>query len=108
MKRPKRLPKELKVGGLTYKVKLGHIKSSLKGGVVMGQCDSCARELRIDKKRCNKEEINFVLFHELAHAAMDAATHDEVHNDDTFLHPFTRFFWDVLVSQGLIDPRTFA
>lgn len=95
------VPKSIKVGGLTYPLMFKKIKPQGEFHI-MGQCNFRKREIYIDPSLLNNEELYFTLFHEILHAAMDAATvNDEIQNEN-LVHPFSRIFWGALTDVGII------
>lgn len=95
------------VGGMTYKVYacprgLGDKRSFVR----LGNCDFTKHTISLNMKDlCSDEETCYVLFHELIHAAVDAATCSEKINPhgEAFIHPFARILWGAIVHSGLIN-----
>jgi Zn-dependent peptidase ImmA (M78 family) len=96
--------KEVKVGGLTYRIIRKQLKRC-RDAIVMGQCDYNTRVIRVHSQ-LNNEECGFVLMHELLHACHDATSCDEVdYESEDFIHPFSRLLWDAMRNAGLIDKK---
>lgn len=60
-----KIPKEVKIGGLTYKVIQNYIFTERVD--LRGQCDNTAQEIRLMGK-ISQESIEQTFFHELLHA----------------------------------------
>jgi hypothetical protein len=98
---------DIPVGGLTYHLYacpagLGETKEFKR----LGNCDYETHTIQLNiAPEVSNEEISYVLFHELIHAAVEAATctarvnpHSEI-----FVHPFARILWGALQHSGLIN-----
>lgn len=102
LKRIKKYPKTIEVGGKTFKIKV-YKDSAPKDlieelGIVSGWCDSANGILGIVTKYAD----DITLFHEIGHAAADVVKANNALENETFARPFFAIFFAALKNAGLI------
>ncbi len=98
-----KLKKTVEISGVIYKIKfpkkITAVKPSKKGhDELLGCINHDKREISIEK---NRNDIPWIMFHELCHGTLECMDEEKLDNDETFVKAFSRILYGAVKSVGM-------